>query len=57
MTERPDVPEITDDEIVGQAAEPLPDREAMSLLRPPGPPGSDLVLGDDVMPTDPVHGV
>lgn len=49
--------EITDDEVAAQSAEALPDREAMSLVKLPGPPGSDLIVaGDDPMPMDLVGG-
>jgi hypothetical protein len=57
MADERELPEVSDDEVAAAAAEPLPDREAMSLLRPPGPPGTDLLLGDEVLPTDPVHGL
>ncbi len=49
MTRGPD--EIPDDEIAAQSAEALPDREAMSVMRVPGPPGADLI-GDERMPID-----
>jgi len=41
-------PELTEEELARQRAEPLPDREAMSVLDPgsvvaaPLPPGSDI---------------
>jgi hypothetical protein len=54
--ERPDEG-LSDAEIATEAAaEALPDREAMSVIRVPGPPGADLLLGDEVMPADLVGG-
>jgi hypothetical protein len=35
---------LTDDELAAQAAEPLPDREVMSVICPPDDPG--IVAGD-----------
>ncbi|HEU0133074.1 MAG TPA: hypothetical protein VFQ85_19010 [Mycobacteriales bacterium] len=54
--ERPD-DGLSDAELAAEAAaEALPDREAMSLVRVPGPPGTELLLGDEVMPADLVGG-
>jgi hypothetical protein len=55
MTRGPELPEVSEDELAAQAAEALPDREAMSVIRLPGPPGAELI-GDDVMPVDLVGG-
>jgi hypothetical protein len=56
VTDRPDDDgtEIDDDEVAAQSAEELPDREAMSIVRPPGPPGLDAPF-DAVLRTGPQH--
>jgi hypothetical protein len=56
VTDRPEdeTNEIGDDEVAEQAGEALPDREAMSIVRPPGPPGLDAPF-DAVLRTGPQH--
>jgi hypothetical protein len=56
VTDRPDedLTEIDDDEVAAQNAEELPDREAMSIVRPPGPPGLDAPF-DAVLRSGPQH--